>query len=114
MVIEAHIGLLHDLGFDFYGGDYNGNIPKRLSPYLPKAHEIHKHMWDLIRGGDPSARQLDWSAVGIIYTQEQLAQFMSTFYKNDEATEIKQYVQELSPDKAYVLVAYETGEEYDD
>ena len=114
MVFEAHIGLADDPGFDFYGGDYNGNIPARISPYLPKAHEIHKHIWALIRSGDPNARQLDWSAVGLIGTKEQLARFVGSFYKADETTEIKQYIGGLDPDKAYVLAAYETGEENDE
>ena len=50
----------------------------------------------------------------MICSKEQLARFVGSFYKADEATEIKQYIGGLGSYKAYVLAAYETGEEYDE
>ena len=74
--IDAHIGLLDDPKFDFYGGDYGGNIPERLSPRLPVPRNILDRIWALIRDGAENARQLDWGAVGVIYTRQQLLDFM--------------------------------------
>jgi len=111
MVIEAHIGLLNEPGFDFYGGDYSGNIPKRLSPLLPNGSEVHAYICRLERNGENEARQLDWGAFGAIFTKQQLADFVDFFYKKGSANEIRKFIKGLDAEQKYVLVAYETGED---
>ena len=116
--IAAHIGALDDPSFNFYGGDYNGNIPNRLSPLLPVPHDIHSRIWALVRDGADNARQLDWGAVGVIYTRQQLLDFIGSLYKErnlphiiERIKEAEKYIQGLDPDTKYVLVAYETGDD---
>ena len=120
--IGAHIGLLDDPSFNFYDGNYSGNIPKRLSPdlYLPVPHDIHSRIWALIRDGADNARQLDWGAVGVICTRQQLLDFMGSLHEGQlphikqVIKEAKKYIRKLDPDTKYVLVAYETGLDYGD
>ena len=115
--IDAHIGLLDGPDFNFYDGDYEGNIPKRISPFLPNAREIMSQIWKMIHNGDKNASQLDWGAVGVVYTKQQLTDFVDSFYENDyndykdRAREIRKYIKGLDSDKPYVLVAYETGDD---
>lgn len=110
MMIEAHIGRLHEPGFDLFHGDYNGNIPKKLSPFLPDAHRVHRYLWSMVRSGAENVRQLDWGAVGAIMTKRQLADFIDSFYNNGGFDELRAFIRELDPVEPYMLVAYETGD----
>ena len=117
MMIDAYIGHFNSPGFDFYCGNYDGNIPKRQSPLLPMARGILDAMCKMMRNAEYEARQLDWGAWGAKMTKEQLSDFINSFYGNDEfdeLPEVRDYIQKLDADKVYLLVAYETGEDYGD
>jgi len=114
MNIDAHIGLLDSPDFDFYGGNYNGNIPDRLSPFLKDARKLMDIIGDMVTRGEENARQLDWGAVGVIYTKQQLRDFFGKFYPGGGSKELRKFLRELDPEKKYVLTAYEAGGDYGD
>ena len=97
-------------GFDFYGGDYSGNIPNRgKAPFLPEAHKLLEALWKMKDNGEYEARQLDWGAWGAKMTKQELSDFVEAFYGKDKEPEVREYIQGLEQDKAYVLVAFESG-----
>lgn len=123
MEIAAHIGLLDDPSFNFFKGNYDGNIPKRISPYLPGAHDVMRRIFKLMNIGNKNARQLDWGAAGVILTKQQLAEFLDSLYKSlatqveavvSQEQEALRFIDSLEDGISYVLVAYETGDGIDD
>ena len=115
MFIDAHIGYLDDPDFDFFGGNPNGNIPQRISPFLPDDHKLLEKLWEMSRYGDEGVRQLDWGAWGKIFSKQDLIDFLTSFYaKKVESTELMEFISGLDPNRTYVLVVYETGEDYGD
>ena len=111
---NAWIGNIDSPNFDFYGGQYSGNIPKRESPLLPSAYKLMETIWEMERNGEYEARQLDWGAWGAKMSKRELSDFVDSFYGVDEAKDVRRFVQGLEHDKTYVLVALETGEDYGD
>lgn len=113
MVIESYIGYFDDPSFDYYGGDFNGNIPYRQSPFMPFAHDLFRILWEKQRTGEYEARRLDWGAIGAKMTKEQLFSFLNSygFLSHDS---IKDYLQTLEDDRIYVLVAFESAGYEDD
>ena len=105
-MIDAHIGDFDSPGFSFYNG---GSIPKRQSPFLPRAREILDAILEMKRNGEYEARQLDWGSWGAKMTKQQLSDFIDSFYGKNKDPDVRKYVKELDTDKYYVLVAYETG-----
>lgn len=104
-MIDAYIGNLKDLNFDFYGGDFSGNIPKKQSPYISFAREIFDILYDLMNRGEKAfeIRRLDWGAIGAKMTKKQLYNFIG-----DRDNELDEYILGLDDDKEYVLVAFES------
>ena len=112
-MINAYIGLLECPNFDFYNGNPSGNIPERISPYLLLSHDIFHRLWELIHQGAANVRQLDWGAVGVIYSKQQLWDFIGSLNSRnithiiEHIDEIKTFIQSLDSEAKYVLVAYE-------
>lgn len=119
MMLDSYIGYLDDPDFNFYGDSTIGNIPKRQSPSLQNAHKVFSVLCDLPRAAkeEYEVKQLDWGAIGAKMTKQQLSDFLKAndiLNSDYHAKEIEQFIQGLADDRACVLVAYETGEEYGD
>jgi len=112
MIMEAYIGNFDDPNYDFYGGDYNGNIPHRQSPFFPYPHGIFDALSKTKSIADYEVRQLDWGAIGAKMSKQQLEIFIDSFADEKSFKDIRQFIQGLDADKTYVLVAFETGEDY--
>ena len=86
MVIEAHIGLLDSPNFDFYGGNFNGNLPESVTHpilLLPAGRNIMEKIWSVMRNdaeNSHQARRLDWGAYGIILDRQGLIDFIEPIY----------------------------------
>lgn len=109
MIIEAYVGDLDTPGFDFYGSNWNGNIPDPIFPPLKDARRLFDVIWDMIERGEENAKRLDWGAVGVLYTKQQLRDFFDRFYTGGLSKALKRFLRELDPDRKYVLVAFEGG-----
>ena len=114
MMIDAYVGLLNSPGFDFYGGNWNGNIPDPISPPLKDSRRLFNVIWDMIERGEENARRLDWGAVGVIFTKQQLKDFFGRFYPAGPSKALRKFLRALDPNEKYVLVAFESGGELGD
>jgi hypothetical protein len=119
MALEAYIGELDDPDFDFYGGDYNGNMPHRISPVsgLPFCDYIGKEIWHRVKSEDKNARQLDWGSCGVIMTKKEIKQFICALRREhrkdlwgnekERYEETRRFISTLEDGKQYVVVVYE-------
>ena len=96
--LEAYIGLADDPNFKWEGGDWNGNIPKRISPVLPKPYEIGRNLPELV------FVQLDWGARGAKIRKTQILELLQTLGSTDE---LSVCVQGLDDNTEYALIIAE-------
>jgi hypothetical protein len=99
----AYIGDANDPNFKWNGGDYNHNLPKRITPNLFNAYKIFNDKeFNFIK--------LDWGGFGAKVTKTQILNLLTKYGSSNELTES---VQSLKDDLEYVLVIMETEtEEY--
>jgi hypothetical protein len=73
MLLDAYVGDLEDPKFCWEGGDWNGNVPRRLSPSLAGC------FWEIVRGieaGRYPGKQTDFGGWVVKMTKQQLLQFV--------------------------------------
>jgi len=123
---SMYIGDLSDPSFAWDGGDWNGNLPARISPIFPPAREHYNkafHDWVLLSGVE--YKQTDFDGWVAVTTKRQLEDFIAFCYLSDSSytnsnltlrheerqslveqlDEIRSFVTGLSDTKEYALVA---------
>ena len=118
MEVDVYIGHLdspENGNFKWEGGDWNGNIPHRISPqFFPNAHDAFQKILDWTHSSDWEGKQLDWGAWGIKMRKQDLLAFIDACEKGNVFESIKydrirDFVKdELNDDTTYVLVGFET------
>ena len=121
MILDVYIGFLDDLNFAWDGGDWNGNVPHRKSPFF---HDGHKAFWEMLRRiemGDLDGKQTDWGGWVARCKKSQIEAIIRDLYEGHPWYEpgspmphmeqrlkaLKAYVAQLTDDDVYALVATE-------
>ena len=111
---DVYIGWADDPEFSLEGGDSQGNVPYRQSPFFPSGGDP---FWKLVRGIDAGTyrgRQVDWGGWASPMTVSELRTFIAECYpprptkdQDPRVTEVIRFVEALDPEKEYILVAAE-------
>jgi hypothetical protein len=113
---DVYIGDLQDPTFHWEGGDWNGNVPHRLSPFFPPGYlsGLKDSFWALITKIETNIfdrKQTDWGGWVARISKDQLLAFIHELYGDYEQSpsleELRDYVTTLDPEKRYALVATE-------
>ncbi|CAM2787816.1 hypothetical protein [Salinicoccus roseus] len=107
MELEVFIGDLEDDLFDYENGDYNGNIPKRISMFFPKSHSTFHFILQKIEDKEIEGKQTDWGAwVALLYLHE-MKDLLKGFYNEADFKVVEKEMIKLDANKKYALVACE-------
>ena len=115
-VCVVYVGDLEDPKFLWDGGDWNGNVPARLSPEFPPMSGHYNevfHSWVKAKG--LTCEKTDFSGWVARVTKEQIFEFVAEAYRGseklpwvaDRLSELKCFVETLFTDHEYGLVATE-------
>jgi len=121
MFVDVYVGRSDDPMFKWYGGDYNGNIPKRITPVFPN---VRRRPEDLHTGSPYSWNntswhtackdfglelvQLDWGAFGAKISKSQVLDLLERFVPTI-SDELLSCLQKLEEGVEYALIIAETG-----
>lgn len=113
--IDVYIGDLDDEGFSWEGGDYNGNIPRRLSSKFPLGRMVFSDIVGKILRSELEGKQVDFGGWVAKLTAKELDDYVLSYYKSyeiksvvEDVDKIRGFISELKKDKKYALVACET------
>jgi len=112
----VYVGDLDDPLFKWDGGDWNGNVPARLSPEFPpmvQSYNAKYHAW--VKAVGVKCEQTDFGAWVACVTKAQIEEFIAQVYRDDEVLpwvvdsleKLKKFVAKLDGTKVYGLVATE-------
>lgn len=109
--LYVYIGDLQDAEFSYEQGNWNGNIPERISPNFPATHPFHL-LLDKIKSGEFEGKQVDWAAWVSKVKPNQILDFIEECYKDykgskGELRRLVKIVNKLDKHKFYGLVAFE-------
>lgn len=117
MDVIAYIGDLQDVTFRWEGGNWNGNIPKRLSPNIWFAHDVRLTMLSLIKEGKLIGKQTDWGSYVAKVTKKDIENVLSVvevrnednipLFHENPLDNVKKYLLDLNSDTEYALVTAE-------
>ena len=126
MIVDVYIGLADDPNFKWEGGDYNGNIPKRITPVFPyvrrTADDLHpgspeswqNRMWDeACKDFGLELVRLDWGASGTKVNKQQILALLKRFASHARAELVKS-VQALDENTEYALIIAEMPSDEED
>lgn len=114
-ICEVYVGNLKDTGFKWEGGNWNGNIPARLSPIFPPLTGNYNRTYaSWLSSVGVESRQTDFGGHVAKVTRSQILDFIASSYANECAPEerervndVTQFVNTLLEDQFYALVATE-------
>ncbi len=115
-VCVVFVGDLDDPTFKWEGGNWNGNVPARLSPEFPPMTQHYNadfHTW--VKAVGVKCEQTDFGTWVACVTKAQITDFITLVYRGKEdlpwvvesLKDLKMFVAELSDTKGYGLVATE-------
>jgi len=114
-ICEVYVGDLDDLKFKWKGGNWNGNIPTRLSPIfppLPRNYNSTFETWVSSTGVAP--RQTDFGGQVAQVTRSHIIDFIDQSYRSERSPQaqarinhLSNFVNTLEEDQLYALVATE-------
>lgn len=119
--LDVYIGDLGDPSFKWDGGNWNGNVPTRLSPFFPEGARVWRVLINQITNGAYDGKQTDFGGFVARVTKQQIEDFIAVQYSNhdwympsgpmrhmyEQFEELRQFVANLDADKKYALVAEE-------
>lgn len=114
-ICEVFVGDLDDPTFKWKCGDWNGNLPARLSPVFPPLPGNYNRAYDdwVAAAGVPS-QQTDFGGHVAQVTRSQIFDFIANGYKTSEALtanpavdDLLTYIEKLDASRVYGLVATE-------
>ena len=121
---DVYIGSLEDPHFSWEGGDWNGNCPRRLSPFFPPVGPAYHAFYivvNRINEGIYDGKQVDWGGFVARATRFEIEKLINELYTDvplygpdsssphliKQLEELKAYVRGLSTTQKYALVASE-------
>jgi hypothetical protein len=119
--LDVYIGDLSDPSFRWDGGDWNGNVPTRLSPFFPDGSKIQKEVIERIDAGVYDGKQTDWGGHVARVTKQQIRDLIQDHYGKNEwykdpspmphmleaLNEVRKFVESLDDNNLYALVTTE-------
>jgi hypothetical protein len=108
--LDVYIGDLDDPSFKWDGGNWNGNVPTRLSPFFPEGGRVWRVLIDRINAGTYVGKQTDFSGFVAKVTKQEILRFLDEMYSHDmynQLRELRQFVDNLDDKKKHALVASE-------
>lgn len=58
--MDVYIGCLEDKDFNWKGGNWDGNVPRRKSPFFPDGDKAFWEVRNRIGKGELDGKQTDW------------------------------------------------------
>jgi hypothetical protein len=119
--LDVYIGDLSDPSFHWDGGDWNGNVPTRLSPFFPGGDRIRRVMLERIESKAYEGKQTDWGGYVAKVTKQQIKDLIEEQYRDhgwykdpspmphmlQALQELRRFVDALDDRKQHALVATE-------
>lgn len=115
--LDVYIGSTEGYSFKVDDDKFRiGNVPKRKSPFFPNGGFASGVLREKIETGALMGEQVDWGAWAALVNKAQILAFMDELYSKEkqkkyglenEYGELKKFVEKLSDDEKYVLVASE-------
>ena len=121
--LEVYIGLADDPAFKWEGGDYDGSVPKRITPVFPGVTRScddyapgspmswHNTSWHgACKDFGLELIQLDWGASGTRLYKSQILSLLERFAPT-ASDDLIECVRGLDENTEYALIIMETGTE---
>ena len=114
-ICEVFVGDLDDPSFKWDGGNWNKNIPARLSPVFPPLPGNYNRVYDewVAAAGVPS-KQTDFGGHVAKVTRSQIIEFITKSYKTHGSSNtdpmligLLKFIEKLDANRVYGLVATE-------
>jgi hypothetical protein len=113
---SVYVGRLSDRSFKWDGGDWNGNVPRSISPEFPPAREHYNgvfHAW--VKHSGVECKQTDFGGWVAKVTKAQIEDYLRYCYQGQEdlpwvahgLPELQSCVSNLNAKTVYALVATE-------
>lgn len=116
-VYSAYLGKLDDPAFEWEDGDWNYNVPTRVSPEFPPLHpEDHYYrIRQMIREGALDGKQTDFGGWVARVQKQTIQRLLQEWYPeipdhpywSKQLIGLREYVERLDPDSWVALVATE-------
>ena len=114
-ICEVYVGDLRDPCFKWEGGNWNGNIPARLSPIFPPLPGNYNRAYDTwVSSAGVASRQTDFGGHVAQVTRSHIIDFVDQSYQGERSPEararindLRNFVNTLEADQLYALVATE-------
>lgn len=114
-ICEVYVGDLEDPNFNWTGGNWNGNIPARLSPTFPPLPGNYNQSYNhWVNGNGVASRQTDFGGHVAKVTRSQIIDFIAQSYRSERSPEARErindlvnFVSRLEDEQFYALVATE-------
>lgn len=115
-MLNVYIGFLDDKDFNYEGGDWNGNVPKRQSPFFPFGNDAYFMLLKKIKNDDYEGKKTDWSGYVAKVDKKQIIEFVDELKEKHKSLlkfsdygfpTIYDYINSLEDDKLYALVGVE-------
>jgi chorismate mutase len=119
--LDVYIGDLSDPSFHWDGGNWNGNVPTRLSPFFPDGDRIRLVVLERIDSEAYEGKQTDWGSYVAKVTKQQIEDLIEKQYRDHDwykdpspmphmlqaLQELRDFVDSLDEQKLHALVATE-------
>lgn len=123
-----YIGDLDDPSFSWDGGNWNGNVPRGISPEFPPTVGHYNQLFhDWVRSTNVESKQTDFGGWVAIVSKHQIRAFIDFCYQKDPSNtdpermldgegrgylvdrlnDLRDFVESLDDDRQYALVAAE-------
>jgi len=114
-ICEVYVGDLKDPTFKWRGGNWNGNIPARLSPMFPPLPGNYNRTYEAwVTKNGVESKQADFGGQVAQVTRSQIIHFITQSYQSECSPEararindLSNFVNTLEEDQLYALVATE-------
>ncbi len=114
-ICEVYVGDLEDPNFNWTDGNWNGNIPARLSPIFPPLPGNYNQSYNhWVNKAGVQSRQTDFGGHVAKVTRSQILDFIAQSYRSNYSLEARErindlanFINTLDDDKLYALVATE-------
>jgi len=105
---DVYVGELgEDDALDWHGTFATGNIPTRIGPFFPRAGDAWNLLHRRVDAGGSVGERVDWGAVAVRVTVDDLRAFVSDCYGSDVPAQVGEFIDTLDPARRYALVASE-------
>jgi hypothetical protein len=119
--LDVYIGNLSDPLFHWDSGDWNGNVPTRLSPFFPEGDRVQSTVLRRIEDGTYVGKQTDWGGHVAKITKRQIKDLIEEQYSDrawykdpspmphmlQALQELRSFVDSLDERKLHALIATE-------